>query len=239
MNKITSPSASGAENNREPVEIEIFGTAPEHRPLVRNSREPIGAGSGDLEESMEEEELVKSARSPQQALFSLKKKTPDQSENSESRTQNLDVDMSLDSDVSMSRGAISNDSSLISEPVIEALIHADMVEEDITDEEEDPFTALEESGPPTPPTESDNSIASGTPVKDASEGPSVAESPDEEMKDKSGEEADTEPMDSQSTGSKEVEPNTSAKDRGTTPSLTVHVEVTRRGNPTVISDGKF
>ena len=206
---------SGTEINQQqqPVEIEIFGPGP--RPLLNNSREVLVADSTGLVETMEEDDVINDA--PQRVLFPLKSKSPSRSETAETRTE------------------VSK--SVSGKP---PLIVANMGEEDVTDGEEESLTALEEAGPPTPQSVSATSIVPGTPeqavAKDLSRSTEIL---DEDMDDKSEYDSEMAAIDSDSSSGEDIEPSTSVSDNGTKPSVSVHVEVARRGNPTVISDGEF
>ena len=195
-------------NNEEPVEIEIFGTVP--RPLLSNAREV----TGDVEESMEEDELendVEFARKMPSKVPPMVNNPP---------TENANVYQNNIAPDSTTKRVLPIDNTAERDVPVDLSI-----EENITDEE-DGSRIQEEPHPPTPPTEAESDTSTvayetskptegenrknthdGEKKKIAEEAETVPM--DEEAETQSmNEETETEPMASQSVSGRNVEPNT-------------------------------
>ncbi|XP_046653331.1 uncharacterized protein LOC124343977 [Daphnia pulicaria] len=194
-------------NNQEPVEIEIFGTVP--RPLLSNARQVTE--QGDVEESMEEDELVKS--------IDLQRETS-------SNAPLVDRNLQIENTNQIQNVPDSRTKQVVPIETAQRDVTSGLSEENISDEEI-AATTEEQSGPPTPPTEgeSDMSIVISETSKQTEVDDDKRQDPLNDEKMKTAEEAETAPMDEeaetepmdeeaetgpinlQSTSGREVEPN--------------------------------
>jgi hypothetical protein len=194
-------------NNQEPVEIEIFGTVP--RPLLSNARQVTE--QGDVEESMEEDELVKS--------IDLQRETS-------SNAPLVDRNLQIENTNQIQNVPDSRTKQVVPIETAQRDVTSGLSEENISDEEI-AATTEEQSGPPTPPTEfeSDMSIVISETSKQTEVDDDKRQDPLDDEKMKTAEEAETAPMDEeaetepmdeeaetgpinlQSTSGREVEPN--------------------------------
>ncbi len=163
-------------NNQEPVEIEIFGTVP--RPLLSNAREVTE--QGDVEESMEEDELVKS--------IDVQREKP-------SNAPSVDKNLQIENTSQIQIVPDSKTKQVLPIKTAKRDVTSGLSEENISDEEVT-ATIEEQSGPPTPPTEveSDMSIVISKTSKETEFDGDKRQDPLDDEKMKTVEEAETAPM---------------------------------------------
>lgn len=235
-----SSTSAGKSTTQEPVEIEIFGTAPRitqspHKPLIISSSEPEESMENELEKESESPHVDEVNEPSREVLRDT------EMENNDRSIENLDHNENIESSSVKDTTDLDSTMQLEQMDTSEQGEHSKGFEENVP--EEGSLKQLKEIGSLTPPSEPELDAQSGTssvssrithddlPQNQELHNDERVEKTDESSKEKDTlSDAETVDMETEASKSENVEPS---------PVVTVHVEVTHRGNPTVISDGNL